>query len=113
MNASQGQFNHLTLQGGEGKDTTRLLATAAILGAGGLGSDSLNGTNTDTLNGGTGADTLEGNEGADQLSGGNGDDLFVYTATELFNAGNTVADLINGNAGTDAIAINNGAVASD
>ena len=54
MNASQGvSSTNSTLQGGEGKDTINAsLATAAILGAGGLGSDSLNGsTNTDTLNG--------------------------------------------------------------
>ena len=55
MNASQGvSATNSTLQGGEGKDTINAsLATAAILGAGGVGSDSLNGsTNTDTLNGG-------------------------------------------------------------
>lgn len=115
INASQGfSSTNSTLQGAEGKDTINAsLATAAIVGAGGLGSDSLEGgSNTDTLNGGIGADTLEGNAGVDALSGGNGDDQFVYTvATELFNAANAIEDVINGGTGTDAIAINNGAVA--
>ena len=67
---------------------------AGVTSNGTSGSDTLIGTNEDTLNGLAGDDRLTGLAGNDVVNGGDGDDILVATV----NDGN---DSYNGGAGTD------------
>jgi len=99
------RLSELTIDLGDGDDTLEgTLANHSIHGLGGIGNDSLTGSDfDDTLEGGDGNDTLLGRFGRDSLIGGSGmdsldggtnEDYLQVDGTDTSVAGGSEADIV-------------------